>query len=194
MSTLLYVLISAVSIGVYALFLFGADSVYSSDNLNNVAPVNYFLLENSSTPLHHVLALNLYSPVDNYYFQSYLPPEPNVVNALFLVVAFLPLVYLLGSRVIRRWERADRLGLMYLPVLALSLFSIYMALGLTFSGSIHSLLIDNIDSPFFQTTFGSLVLKAFQTFCKCDQVSTQVSADLPDDTVVECFAGSAAAL
>lgn len=162
--TALYTIICAVSIGAYAFFLFGAGSVYSTSNLNNVAPVNFFLLENSSTSIDHVIGLDLYSPVDNFYYQSYLPPETNMLNGVFIVMALLPLIFILGSRFINRWDKIDKLNHLYLPVMYLSLFSVYMALGLTFDGTIHSLLIDNIDSPFFQSTIGALVLKAFQTF------------------------------
>jgi hypothetical protein len=160
------IVICVLSAVLYSMFLFSNNSAYTADNLNSLAAVNVSLIDNSSTTLDHVLSLDMYSPLDNYLYQQYLPAQARVANMGILLISILALFMLLVPAIRKRLGIIDtKLAKVIVLVLFLALaMSIYFAVGLTFEGSVYSLLVNNIASPFFNTPIGKLVLTIGQTF------------------------------
>jgi hypothetical protein len=151
-------IIFILNLALYAVFLFGSSNTYSAKNLNSQAPVNYSTLKNASIELKHIFAMDLSSPVDNYLYQDYTPNNGNSLNIIFFIIAFIPVGYFF----IKKKSRQNKVD--YLIVFSVLLISLYLTLGMTFALTPYSLIADNINSPFFHTGIGNIILKLAQTF------------------------------
>lgn len=164
--TLALAAVFIISLAGYGLFLFSLDNVYTDDNLNSVAPVNLSVIRNASPSLQHILSLDMYSPIDNFYYQQYLPPVANLHNSVLLFISFAPFVLFPIYRQVvgRNLKVTEPYKYIYLLNLFVSLLCIYMALGLNSEVTVYSLISNNANSGVFNNAFGSLFMKFAETF------------------------------
>lgn len=111
------------------LYISNVGSVQISDSI----PVNYWSIVYSSTPISHLLSLDLASPIDVFKYGSYLTPIARYSNLLLLLVIF-------GLIIFYRKKFSDSQK-NFLKVLSATFFlSLFMAIGYEYSFSFHGIL------------------------------------------------------
>jgi len=123
-----------------------------------VAPVTYSSLAGASPSLKNILSFDIYSPIDNYIYQNYLPPTSNILNVFYILLGLVPLILLAVAR-IRKIKIKLRNQYVYYLMLTIAFGSIYFAIGLNSKYSVYSIISDHLTGRFFTSTVGNLVLE-----------------------------------